>query len=193
MRELQNKDVRIQRTRKLLIQALTELLNEKTFDEIRVKDICQRAGVHRSTFYDHFEDKLHLLTYGIQDLMDILISPSTDNLEKMQHAIYRIFKFFKLNQQEYTLLFLDPRNAAAKNLFQTEFGRALRQAIMAREPKASMEEVRAHCLFFTGGLFSVLTWWLEHDTQPPARQIAAHFMTMVWPCFQFWPDTWDED
>ena len=118
MQASQSKDIRIQRTRKFLIQALTDLLVEKTFDEIRVKDICQRAGVHRSTFYDHFEDKLHLLTYGIQDLMDILISPATDNMAKMQHAIYRVFKFFKLNQQEYTLLFLDPRNAAAKQLFQ---------------------------------------------------------------------------
>ena len=118
MQASQSKDIRIQRTCKSLIQALTDLLVEKTFDEIRVKDICQRAGVHRSTFYDHFEDKLHLLTYGIQDLMDILISPATDNMAKMQHAIYRVFKFFKLNQQEYTLLFLDPRNAAAKQLFQ---------------------------------------------------------------------------
>ena len=152
-------DIRIQRTRKLLIQALTELLNEKTFDEIRVKDICQRAGVHRSTFYDHFEDKLHLLTYGIQDLMDILISPSTDNLNKMQHAIYRIFKFFKLNQQEYTLLFLDPRNAAAKHLFQTEFCRSLRSAIQERGPQASLEEVRQHCIFFTG-IFNICRFFI---------------------------------
>lgn len=190
MQARQSKDIRIQRTRKLLIQALTDLLVEKTFDEIRVKDICERAGVHRSTFYDHFEDKLHLLTYGIQDLMDILISPATDNMDKMQHAVYRIFKFFKLNQQEYTLLFLDPRNAAAKQLFQTEFCRTLKRAIMARGPQASPQEVERHCLFFTGGLFGVLTWWLEHDTQPPARQMAGQFMTLVWPCFQFWPDAW---
>ena len=43
-------DPRIQRTHALLLSALTELLHEKTFDEIRVKDICQRAMIHRSTF-----------------------------------------------------------------------------------------------------------------------------------------------
>lgn len=35
--------------------ALTELLAKKSFEYITVKEICERAGVNRSTFYLHYE------------------------------------------------------------------------------------------------------------------------------------------
>ena len=65
MEEPKREDARIRRTYRLLLGALTELLAEKPFDDIRVTDLCERADIHRSTFYDHFEDKFHLLTFGI--------------------------------------------------------------------------------------------------------------------------------
>ena len=36
-------------------EALIELLEEKDLEYITVKEICQRAGVNRSTFYLHYE------------------------------------------------------------------------------------------------------------------------------------------
>lgn len=45
------------------------MLEEKiNFNEIRVGDLCQRANIHRSTFYRHFEDKYQLLEYGLDVL-----------------------------------------------------------------------------------------------------------------------------
>ena len=38
-----------------LDEALIELLEEKDLEYITVKEICQRAGVNRSTFYLHYE------------------------------------------------------------------------------------------------------------------------------------------
>ena len=167
-------DLRVQRSRALLLQALVSLLNEKPFDEIRVTDLCARAGVHRSTFYAHFTDKLHLLTYGIRELMDILIEAPSQEPGHFQHAMYRVFKYFKLHQQEYTLLFLNPQNAAAKDLFR--------------------EDLRARSLFFTGGLFMVMAWWLEHGAQPAPREMARRFAGMVSPGFTLLPrslpDAW---
>ena len=36
-------------------EAFIELLEEKDFEYISVKEICERAGVNRSTFYLHYE------------------------------------------------------------------------------------------------------------------------------------------
>jgi len=58
-------DPRIRRTRQLLMQALTELLAEKSFDELSVHDIAERATLSRATFYDHFPDKFALLEFMI--------------------------------------------------------------------------------------------------------------------------------
>jgi AcrR family transcriptional regulator len=58
-------DPRVRRTRKLLQQALTDLLAEKSFHSINVQDVVDRATVNRATFYAHFTDKYALLDYVV--------------------------------------------------------------------------------------------------------------------------------
>lgn len=41
------------------------LIEKRQFSQIRVSEICQKANIHRSTFYRHFEDKYQLLEYGL--------------------------------------------------------------------------------------------------------------------------------
>ncbi|HBJ10863.1 MAG TPA: TetR family transcriptional regulator, partial [Ruminococcaceae bacterium] len=43
-------------TKKAIIDAFTELIGERPFDKITVKDIVTRCGVNRNTFYYYFED-----------------------------------------------------------------------------------------------------------------------------------------
>lgn len=74
-------DLRIVKTRKALADALFELLNKKSFDEIKVVDICEAAMVHRTTFYKHFEDKYHLLNYVINDIINELTEGISSNTQ----------------------------------------------------------------------------------------------------------------
>ncbi len=60
-------DPRVKRTRKLLQQAFKELSAEKTFNDITVQDITDRAEVNRATFYAHFEDKYALCAYVVRE------------------------------------------------------------------------------------------------------------------------------
>jgi AcrR family transcriptional regulator len=53
-------DPRVKRTRKLLQDALMELLAEKSFDAITVQDIADRSTINRATFYAHYVDKYEL-------------------------------------------------------------------------------------------------------------------------------------
>lgn len=46
----------------LMEGALTELLTKKSFEYITVKEICEKAGVNRSTFYLHYETIADLLS-----------------------------------------------------------------------------------------------------------------------------------
>ena len=55
------KDLRIIKTQKVLFNALDKLLMTKSFEDIKVSDICNEALINRSTFYDHYEDKYELL------------------------------------------------------------------------------------------------------------------------------------
>ena len=54
-------DPRVTRTRKLIRDALTALLAEKSFEAITVQDVAERATINRATFYAHYTDKFALL------------------------------------------------------------------------------------------------------------------------------------
>lgn len=47
-------------------KALINLLDKKAFDFITVKEICNEAGVNRSTFYLHYESTVDLLEEAIE-------------------------------------------------------------------------------------------------------------------------------
>lgn len=61
-------DFRVQRTYQMLMSALMSLLQEKSFDEITVGELCERAVIRRATFYKHFADKYELFTFSIREL-----------------------------------------------------------------------------------------------------------------------------
>jgi AcrR family transcriptional regulator len=54
-------DLRIVRTKAAIRDALTQLIEEKGFETITVKDITTKAKINRGTFYLHYKDKYDLL------------------------------------------------------------------------------------------------------------------------------------
>ena len=69
-------------------EAFLKLLEEKDFAYITVKEICEKAGVNRSTFYLHYETVNDLLAESARYIIDKLIAnmpqDTTDFFEKLQ-------------------------------------------------------------------------------------------------------------
>ncbi|GAP21390.1 TetR/AcrR family transcriptional regulator [Leptolinea tardivitalis] len=79
-------DRRIVRTRDAIREALIDLMEEKGFEAISIKDITDRANINRGTFYLHYHDKFDLLdqteTEIIEDMKQILIREDSLGLEE---------------------------------------------------------------------------------------------------------------
>jgi AcrR family transcriptional regulator len=58
------------RTRDALGDALAALMHEKTFDDLTVQNVLDRAGVGRSTFYMHYRDKEDLFLSDVEDFLE---------------------------------------------------------------------------------------------------------------------------
>ena len=63
-------DMRIRRTYNQLKTAFTQLLEVSRYDDITVQELCTRAGIRRTTFYQHFGDKNDFVTWFLADLQD---------------------------------------------------------------------------------------------------------------------------
>ena len=59
-------DARIRYTQSVLKQALLSFLKEKPINKITVKEVCERAGLNRATFYARYSDCFALLE-GIEE------------------------------------------------------------------------------------------------------------------------------
>lgn len=64
-----NLDLRVVRTKTAIRNALVELIEEKGFDAITVKDITTKANINRGTFYAHYQDKFNLMTKCQEEIM----------------------------------------------------------------------------------------------------------------------------
>lgn len=61
------KDRRIERTREALLGAFVQLMFEgRRYDRITIADLIERAGVGRSTFYEHYRNKDEVLAETIR-------------------------------------------------------------------------------------------------------------------------------
>ena len=76
-------DRRVARTRGRLQEALLELARERAYGDITVSDIVARAGVNRSSFYEHYTDKARLLA----DALDAAASSSGADLDAVVEQI----------------------------------------------------------------------------------------------------------
>ena len=90
-------DLRVIKTKNLIYSTLIELMKEKSFEEIKVSDICEKALINRSTFYAHYEDKYELLVEFLNDLKEEFknqLDKNSKNLNNREYYIELIKLFF---------------------------------------------------------------------------------------------------
>ena len=118
------KDLRIIKTRKALYHAFEELMKSKSFEQIKVSDICNEALINRSTFYDHYNDKYDLLEEYINSLRDSFTLEITkeDNIERNTKKYYIEIIRLLLNHIEkkkdtYVSIMINNRNSITNDIF----------------------------------------------------------------------------
>src|ERR1051326_8145510 len=103
-------DLRVRRTHKLLWQALLAELAERPFEEITVSAICERAMVHRTTFYKHYQDKYDLLEKGVRNIYASLIGsgehlpPTAYSADNPPPYFVRLFEHAAEHERFYRLM-----------------------------------------------------------------------------------------
>ena len=163
------------KTALLMNQALLLLLEKKDFDFITIKEVCNKAGVNRSTFYLHYENLYELLEETIKELGKKFISKFS-NVAIVKGDVYEENAF--LISPEYLMPYLEfvkEHKRVLKvihripNLFNAEkvykdmyyniFLPALKKFNVVEEKQPYVLE------YFTGGVVSIVKKWIELDCE----------------------------
>ena len=86
-----------EQTKRALAQALKELMAQKPFNKISIRDITDRCGMYRQNFYYHFEDAYDLLRWLIQEEAISLLR-SHEGAMLWQDGLLQLFQYLDENR-----------------------------------------------------------------------------------------------
>ena len=142
-------DIRIEKTERAIKQAFMELRREKPVEKIRVKELCDRACINKSTFYAHYQD-IYALANAMEDEMVHAVVESLPRLtasdvsERTEWLAREMFRAFAEHREEITVLFSGSR----QGLFINRVEQAMCQCIAQTDPTFEADVVRKVVLSF---------------------------------------------
>lgn len=163
-------DRRIQRTRQKLRAALVALVVAEGYEAITVQQITARAGIARTTFYLHYQDKDDLLFNGFRELYDELrtaVSPTQMNSTADWEHVAAHADFYRA--------MLGPRGSAAfvaflRRLLADVMRTHLLTPLLSGGAPRLEADFMAH--YLAGAQLGLYAWWLETDMRAPAAEMA---------------------
>ena len=173
-------DLRQRRTRKFLVDALLSLLEERPFHSLSVVDICQRAMVHRTTFYAHFDDKQALLRYAVSEtIRQEFEAPAPEEAGGAKAYVLAVFRnvlrFTRAHKGLYQAGVSGCSGAELQLLEDAVAGelcRMLSDPGLLRVHPGFNPELTAH--FYAGAILALIRWWLDSDASVPDSVMLLH-------------------
>lgn len=177
-------DRRVRRTRDALGDALVALMQEKPFDDIKVQDVLDRAGVGRSTFYAHFRDKDDLFMSDAEDFFEAMATALSVRQEQSDRVapVRELFAHLIDMREFYAALVASGRLHDNMELAQGHFARGIerRLAEVARARSIPKEQHVAIAQAQAGALVSLLQWWMGRRISTPPAEMDELYHRMLW-------------
>lgn len=170
-------DLRTKRTYILLKNALFDLLSKKSFDEIKVNDICETAMVHRTTFYSHFSDKYDLADYCIKDIENELkekINKKTySNIQEFySNLITDLLDYIGNHKELFQNMLKHNYDTDIISIFKNTCTSFIYEMLVKEEKKGISHDIPIECIakFYSGAVVSSISWWITNKSSDEISQ-----------------------
>src|SRR4051794_38176514 len=91
-------DRRIAKSQEAIKKAVIELMSEKSFDDITIQEIADRANLNRATIYLHYMDKYDLLDKLMEEhILNLRETSEWACQKEWVDATLIFFEYFKSN------------------------------------------------------------------------------------------------
>ncbi|OGW38562.1 MAG: hypothetical protein A2010_01995 [Nitrospirae bacterium GWD2_57_9] len=184
-------DRRVERTRKLLHEALPALILEKGYEAVTVQDILDRANLGRSTFYSHYRDKDDLLLKGFDYLRAMMEKQHRSVAGKARgkgagfNLSLELFRHAQENHRLYKAMVGKRSGQMIIRQAHKYLSGLLKEHIAPlANTKKSAVPVDLTVDWLVSSFLSVLTWWLDRNMPCTAEKIDELFRQLTMPGIQ---------
>lgn len=184
-------DRRQKKTREAIFTAFTDLLSQKSYHQISVQDIIDRANIGRTTFYAHFETKDYLL----KDLCEELFGHIIDTAMGLPHGHYHyvcgsaadsVFLHLLRHLQENDRNILELLSSENNELFLRYFKSNLKKLIVTQyadkgllNPLDLPEDYLVDHI--SSAFVETVDWWLSGGRKETPEQITEYYLAVIGP------------
>lgn len=165
----EKQDLRIIKTKKVLYMALVDLMREKTFEEIKVSEICSRALVNRSTFYAHYEDKYEFLVDFLDTFKDSLTSylDTNDNNLNTKEYYMEMLKLLLTHIEDkkniYSAIMVNNRNGVMMDIISDVVNKDIKKRVQESGLNKGTIPVDIVAKFYIGAITNVGIEWITDN------------------------------
>jgi AcrR family transcriptional regulator len=178
---MEKTDIRVRFTQKVLKDSLLALMKEKSILHISIKEICEAAGLSRSTFYTYYNDQYDLLreieeqTHIEADKIvqsHIRLARKSRNRDNLS-ILHDILQYIADNSNSIQVLLSENGDRAFQKKFIRHGIEGSSQFIAAVGVKPENEKVyRYSFVFLVSGILALVQEWLKNGMDTPVPELA---------------------
>ncbi len=166
------------RTKKMFAETLETMLRTTTFEKVRVKDLCEKCGADRQTFYYHFRDKYDLAAWIFaQDYITSLEYSGGQFVE--EHAAEMLRRMYKRRHFYRKVYYGHTQNAVSEYCFRyfVDLGRAAYRAETGQKDIDVLTDyaIKSHSYACVG---HTIQWLNGYSSYTPEEFAHLQYQTM---------------
>lgn len=178
-------DRRVVRTKRMIRDALTDLMEEKGFEGITVRDLTTKADINRGTFYIHYQDKYDLLKQSENEILQEIDEIAKSVQQQFEHSnlkktlelnepfpfVIKLFEYLADNAAFMKVLLGPKGNPSFQKELKEVIRKNLHQVIESKLGE-TLVPVEILSTYVSSAHLGVVQHWLESGSQMPPREMA---------------------
>jgi AcrR family transcriptional regulator len=178
-------DRRVQRTRRLLHEAFISLILERGYNAVTIRDVVERAGVGRSTFYTHFADLEEVLVGWPAGHRWLREFAAGNPGERRPLGFTRaLLEHVDEHRRVWRALVGKRGGMAVKERFRRDLLEVVREDVVALAGKQPAEVLDGIVHYVAGAFMELVFWWLDERKALPPADIDAIFHRLTAPALE---------
>ena len=178
-------DLRVIKTKNTLYNSLLDLMKEKSFEEIKVSDICNKALINRSTFYAHYEDKYDLFEDYINELKNSLAEElkKNKNIESPKEYYMEMIKLFLNHIEEkkdsYLAIIINNRNSLITDILYDVIDKDIIYKLNSLDTTQKDVPTNIIAEFYLGAALNVGISWLKNINKYTKEEMISYLSKLI--------------
>ena len=152
------------RSRKLIVTALGDLLQEKPLEKITVTDVVNRAQINRGTFYAHFTDIPDVVNHLIQQTFSVIQRALTEQPRPLSDVPHTLLSLVQQILEEDMPFFRKIMNSSAAALMQDQLVEIVVEFLLQNRDaffSGNQERYEMALRFSAGGVSNLYRDWFS--------------------------------